>query len=130
IRQGANVLGSGIDTRCDNKGYLVLPPSVHPSGGHYQWLVDTPPVALPDWIEGRLKKAETVKDHFSGPLATTAPFRSRASDLSRLRGLCSAVASTDPGSRNDVLNWASFRARELALDPAVVVRALTEAGLQ
>jgi hypothetical protein len=43
----------GIDLRCDG-GYVVAPPSVHPSGGRYHWLAkhgpdDQPLAPLPGW---------------------------------------------------------------------------------
>jgi hypothetical protein len=49
VRQGNNVLGPGVDTR-GTGGYVVAPPSVHPSGRRYMWLADLEPAPLPDWI--------------------------------------------------------------------------------
>lgn len=37
IRNSAGKLGRGIDVRGEG-GYVVLPPSVHPSGRPYEWL--------------------------------------------------------------------------------------------
>lgn len=49
---GADVLGPGIDVKCDG-GYIVAHPSVHPDGGRYRWintydapLIDCPPVLV------------------------------------------------------------------------------------
>lgn len=52
----ANALGPGVDVKLPNKGYVVLPPSVHPCGQVYRWaepLVE--PVLLPPWIAARLR---------------------------------------------------------------------------
>lgn len=47
-------IGQGIDLRGDG-GYVVAPPSIHPSGGHYQWAAGRSPVdlaltSLPKWL--------------------------------------------------------------------------------
>ncbi len=44
----------GIDLRCEG-GYVVAPPSVHPSGARYRWALgqgpgDLPVAQLPDWF--------------------------------------------------------------------------------
>jgi hypothetical protein len=50
VRQGANVLGPGVDTRSTG-GYVVAPPSIHPSGARYRWLTDlAPAVCPPKWL--------------------------------------------------------------------------------
>ena len=52
IRNSAGKLGPGLDVRADG-GYIVLPPSVHPSGQRYEWAPglspdDLDPKPLPD----------------------------------------------------------------------------------
>src|SRR5437899_718925 len=57
VRHGVNVFGPeypGIDTRT-NKGYLVMPPSMHRSGNPYQWVEGRGPgeiavSATPWWL--------------------------------------------------------------------------------
>jgi len=49
-------LAQGIDVRGDG-GYVVAPPSIHPSGGRYEWLPgrspqDMSPAPLPRWLIG------------------------------------------------------------------------------
>jgi replicative DNA helicase len=54
VRSGANKLGPGVDVKADG-GYIIVPPSVHPSGGVYQWEIasrptDTPIHEPPEWL--------------------------------------------------------------------------------
>ncbi len=62
IRNGANLL-PGLDIRGDG-GYIVIPPSIHPSGKKYEWqippwMVDELP-KLPEWVWPLLKRNDTV----------------------------------------------------------------------
>jgi putative DNA primase/helicase len=56
IRNSAGKLGVGIDVRAEG-GYIVVPPSVHPSGRVYQWALGASPddMALPE-LPDALKK--------------------------------------------------------------------------
>ena len=44
-------LCEGIDIK--HNGYIVIAPSIHPSGGEYRWLNDEIPVRMPEWLLGR-----------------------------------------------------------------------------
>jgi hypothetical protein len=44
-----------VDARGEN-GYVVAPPSVHPTGVVYEWLVDMPPVPAPEWLADLARK--------------------------------------------------------------------------
>jgi hypothetical protein len=39
----------GIDLRGDG-GYIVAPPSIHPNGNIYEWVLREPPADLPEWL--------------------------------------------------------------------------------
>jgi hypothetical protein len=51
LRNSAGKIAPGIDIRA-NGGYVLAPPSIHPSGRAYAWSVDTAKTfaAAPDWL--------------------------------------------------------------------------------
>jgi hypothetical protein len=50
IRNSASKLAPGLDVRGDG-GYVVIPPSVHPSGADYHWAIPEASIAdAPDWL--------------------------------------------------------------------------------
>lgn len=56
IRNSAGKLGPGLDVRA-NGGYIVAPPSIHPNGNTYEWMVDTDLADMPEWMIEALKEA-------------------------------------------------------------------------
>jgi hypothetical protein len=54
---GANKLGPGVDVKLAGKGYVIVPPSVHPETGRlYEWVdVETPVARMPPWLTSLLR---------------------------------------------------------------------------
>ena len=64
---------AGLDVRADG-GYVVVPPSVHASGGSYRWVVGQAPgeiqaAALPDWLDELINRPQqhATRQHTSLP---------------------------------------------------------------
>lgn len=115
IRNSASRVASGIDVRGDG-GYVVAPPSVHPSGRVYVWRDEVPPDGLP-----------VLSDAWAGLLAPPPPpervpmpapvnFTGTATPYgtAAVRGLLEELAAAGDGSRNDTLNRVTWRVVHLA----------------
>jgi hypothetical protein len=62
IRNSAGKLGQGLDIRGDG-GYVVAPPSLHPNGNRYEWVVKPSQTALadmPEWMINLLREREAL----------------------------------------------------------------------
>ncbi|MCM2332379.1 MAG: bifunctional DNA primase/polymerase [Anaeromyxobacteraceae bacterium] len=94
VRNSANAVGPGLDVRGEG-GFVVAPPSLHASGGRYEWLSGRGPdqVALalpPPWLVQAMRGERDAG--------------SRPSDQGRrveVRGL--AGGGADEGGRNDAV---------------------------
>jgi Bifunctional DNA primase/polymerase, N-terminal len=135
IRNSAGRLGPKLDTRGEG-GFVVLPPSVHPSGGRYGWATDRdpwelPPEFAPDWFLDLLDpptQPEAPRQAWSGPGRPT-------DDRYLLRALeaeLALVASAPVGRRNDQLNESAFNlfrfAQEGRLDAGAIAHGLEAAA--
>lgn len=57
-----STVAEDIDVRGDG-GYVMVPPSIHPTGPTYEWLNDCSPAAMPPWLlELCLKKREQTSN--------------------------------------------------------------------
>lgn len=108
-------LGAGLDIK-SNTGYLVLPPSIHPDGGAYEWIDKAPVTAAPEWMTEALTPRPRLHNAGTG----------RSGSLS---GLVRYVLDAKQGDRNAALLWASCRAHEEALDVEPLRRAAALVGL-
>ncbi|MGP3977872.1 bifunctional DNA primase/polymerase [Streptomyces sp. 8N114] len=129
LRNSAGMLGSGIDTR-GNGGQVVAPPSRIDSPGHtgpYVVLDDRAPVAAPAWLLGLLRPVQQPAR------GDGEAFTSAGSPVQRFRGLVEKVLDTEEGKRNEVLNWAAYRAAEIVKEGRLtreqVASALHAAGV-
>ena len=67
LRNSAGRVGAGLDIRGDG-GYVVAPPSLHPSGNNYCWEIsshpdDTPLADMPKWLLDRVAEPTRRNGH-------------------------------------------------------------------
>jgi Bifunctional DNA primase/polymerase, N-terminal len=67
-------LADGLDVKT-HRGYVVLPPSVHPASGEpYRWVIAVTPVAMPTWLVDLLRpQAQPARHRFARPHRCTGP---------------------------------------------------------
>jgi hypothetical protein len=112
-------LAPGIDLKTCT-GYVLMPPSLHGSGGRYEWLRALLPVApMPGFLIPYIQPPATKPRRSSGPGATPK----------RAAGLLRVVTDAREGERNRRLYWACRRAAEHGIDPNPLVEAAVAGGL-
>lgn len=132
-------LGPGVDTR-GTGGYVLVPPSVHPSGRRYAWHDDSrKPAPCPPWLVELLQPA--APSAMSTPAERTTVEGEPDRLLARFQGLLDFMAAAQkpahgrPGNRNARLYWCACRLRELLDEGAprgwedILVRAAVDRGL-
>jgi hypothetical protein len=121
-----------VDTR-GRGGYVVAPPSVHPSGTRYAWCRGADPDSLPladppAWLVDALLPRRRYLTRDPRPVRVNGSAYVR----SAIERECLALARTPEGARNAALNRAAFNlARFVAdgeADPHAVVAALRAAA--
>jgi hypothetical protein len=107
IKNSASKLGEGLDIRGEG-GYVILPPSHRFDGKDYTWAETSAPTPAepPEWLVDLLLAKKP---------ATDPQLNARKSDCvgqayarAALERECEAVAIAQVGTRNDVLNRASY----------------------
>jgi hypothetical protein len=113
VGNSASRVGAGIDVRGDG-GYVVAPPSVHPSGRAYTWLSppDLEPAIAPAWLLdlARKRQAPSITER---AIASIRRPDSNSYGAAALERECAELAAAGPGGRNSALNRASFRLHQL-----------------
>lgn len=130
---GKRGLGPKLDTRADG-GYVIAPPSLHPSGKAYSWQdTETQLAALPaGWLEFL---TGTQKPEPRGELVALPERSSETSAYGQkaLEGELSQLSSVGEGRRNHALNTASFALGQLVaggeVEASAAERELQRAGL-
>lgn len=110
-------LDGGIDIK-SHKGYVVAPPSIHASGGKYEWINDGPILPAPPYLRRLLARPEPPVRSATAGAVTPAV----------IAGLVRTVADAPNGNLNNTLYWACARAHERGIDTAPLVDAAVAAG--
>lgn len=123
-------------------GYVAAPPSRHPDGHLYEWLLPPanlePPMEMPDPLHDllvenkRLREAAMVGKSMRAPV----PMDQRVPGLiyrdASFEGVLAAVREMKEGNRNNVLYWAAATMRDDGASPddmAQLLDVAVEAGL-
>jgi hypothetical protein len=64
VKNSAGDIAEGIDIRGDG-GYVVVPPSIHPTGNRYEW-IENPNGSLPDMPDWLIKELYALSDDNGG----------------------------------------------------------------
>jgi hypothetical protein len=103
---------AGVDWR-GRDGLIVAPPSRHATGGRYAWV--RPLTAAPPEVPAELRRllAPPPATRTTRPPAPTTTGRAGGYGRAALAGERAAVATAQPGSRNQSLNRAAFNLGQL-----------------
>jgi hypothetical protein len=128
LANSASRLAPHVDIR-GRGGYVVAPPSLHPSGARYEWLVHPDDVELapvPDVVLEKLAPRPVVR-RAPTPVSVHDRYAQAALDREVDR-----VAHAAVGTRNHTLNSAAFSLAQLCatgvLDRDVAIRSLFDAA--
>lgn len=117
----------GLGPKLDTKGlggYVVLPPSIHPTGNKYEWTRSEPAAPAPAWITQMLLAAAPAA-------AVTVPRPTPPRSLDRyvaaaVRGAIECVSGAPEGTRNETLNTEAFSMGQLVGAGVLEVGYITE----
>lgn len=126
IRNSAGKLGPGLDVRGAG-GYVILPPSSHPSGGRYSWASPkgTTPAEASAWLLDLI--CAKIRQLRPDPARSSVAYGQAA-----LEAEAGKVAVASKGQRNATLNAAAFNLGQLVaggqVDRAAAEDALAHAA--
>jgi hypothetical protein len=132
VPSSAARIAPGIDARGDG-GYILVPPSIHPTGARYSWSTHACELAVaPAWLlDLARKKPPTISQR---AIALMPPRRINGHGgygVAALNAEVAALAGAVPGRRNHALNRAAFNLFQLVagaeLDRDQVVERLVSA---
>ena len=112
VRNSAGRLGDYLDTRGAG-GYVVAPPSLHPSGAHYRWAESRDPLAIPPepaprWLVDLLDPPEPAEPERGEWCVPSSPGGGDKRALKAFRSELALVAAAANGRRNDQLNQSAY----------------------
>jgi hypothetical protein len=108
-------IAPGVDIRADS-GYVVAPPSVHPSGAIYRWANDLAPATAPDWLIRAAQQPKPISETAAAvqpSVSKTAAVGVGAYGQAALDREIDALSKAPKGSRNAALNVVTFRLYQL-----------------
>lgn len=116
ISNSASKIGDKLDIR-GNGGYVVAPPSIHPSGRAYSWHATRRPSKMawaqaPQWLIDLIVKKPRREQQQSVERPTLAPASDRRVRSYVTRAVeqeCAELSSCREGGRNDRLNVAAVK---------------------
>lgn len=131
VRNNAGKLDTGLDVRGEG-GYVILPPSNHPSGKTYAWVNEDVPIAeAPEWLMDLVSPVAPCPQQGQAPCEsadTAQTNETSAYGRKALEAEVAKVATAAEGARNDTLFKASCSLGQLVAG-GELNRSATEAEL-